>query len=108
MGRQPGNGVSSHILVFESLLEPFKEVIPGSKSHSCVRDSILSKGVSPSQDGPLSHVGEGKCNLLCIGVIGFFVYCKVELDGVHPGDCCFIGAIEGFGFSKLELSWFSR
>ena len=34
-------------------------------------------------------------------VVRFFVDYEVELDRIHLGDHCFIGAIEGFRFAEL-------
>ena len=106
MGRQPGNGVPGCVLVLKSLLELLKEVVPTSKGDGGVRDGVFSESVCPSQGRPFGHVGQGKRDFLCISIIGFLIYHKVELDGMHLGDCSLIGAIEGFGFSELELGRF--
>ena len=93
--------------MFKSQLELLEKVIPALKDYSSTRDGILLEGVSSGQGGLFGHVRESKSNSLSIGVIGFFVDCEIELDGVHPRDCCFIGAIEGSRLAKLEFSRFS-
>ena len=55
MGGEPGDGISSSVLVFKSLLEPSKEVVPGPEGYSGPGDCILLEGVG-SQGGPFSHV----------------------------------------------------
>ena len=92
--------------MLKSLLELLKEVIPGSEGYGGISDGILLEGVSPGQSGPFSHIQKGKSNFLCVSVVGGLVDHEIELDGVHPGDHCFIGAIEGFGFAKLEFDGF--
>ena len=106
MSRQPGDSIPSCILVLKGFLELFKEVIPGSKGYDSTGDHVFPKGISPSQSRPFGHVQEGKCNFLRICVVECLVHYEVELDGVHPRDGCFIGAIKGFGFAKLKLSRF--
>ena len=106
MGGQPGNGIPSSVLVFESQLELLKEVVPGSKGYGSAVDSILPEGFSPGLGGSFGHVQESEGDFLRIITVRRFVDCKVELDGVHPGDCCFVGAIEGLGLAELKLSWF--
>ena len=64
------------------------------------------KGVSLDQDGPFGHISESKHNFFCVSVIGFLVDCEVELNGIHPGDYSFIGAIKGLGFAKLKVNRF--
>ena len=45
-----------------------------------------------------------KVIFFAFSVVGGFVDHKIELDGVHPGDSHFIGAIEGFRFAELKLN----
>ena len=106
MGGQPRDGVSGSVLVFEHCLELLKKVVPRSKGNSSAVDGVLPEGVSPGQGRPFSHIREGEGDLLCVVVAGCLVDCEIKLDGVHPGDSCFVGAIEGFGFAELELSRF--
>ena len=60
------------------------------------------------QSRPFGHIQESKGNLFHIGVVECLVDHEIKLDGMHPGDCHFIGAIEGFEFAKLELGRFGR
>ena len=92
--------------MFESQLELLKEVVPGFKGDDGAIDSVLPEGISPGEGRPFSHVQEGEGNFLHIIVVGRFIDCEVELDGVHPGDSRFIGAIEGFGLTELKLGRF--
>ena len=78
--------------------------IPGSKGYSGASDSILPESVSPGQGRSFGHIQEGKRDFLYVRVVGGLVDCEVELGRMHPGDSCVIGAIEGFGFAKLEFS----
>ena len=70
--------------MLKGLLELLEEVVPGSKGDGSAIDGIFMEGVSPGQGRPLSHVQEGKGDLLCIIVVQGFIYCKVKLDGMHP------------------------
>ena len=106
MGGEPGDSIPGSILVFKSVLEFPKEVIPGSESHGGASDCVFTESVSPGQSRSFNHVGEGEQNFLHIVVIGFFIDCKVQLDGVHLQDGGFVGAIEGFWFAELELGGF--
>ena len=106
MGGQPGDSIPGHILVFKSLLELFEKIIAGSKGYSGASDGILLEGIGASRGRPFGHIQEGKANFLRIVAVGCLVDCEVELDGVHPGDSHFIGAIEGFGFAELEFGRF--
>ena len=92
--------------MFKHELELLQKVIPGSKGNSSAIDGVLLEGVSPGQGRPFSHVQESEGDLLHVIVVGGLIDCEIELDGVHPGDCHFIGAIEGFGFAKLKLGGF--
>ena len=106
VGGQPGDGIPSSILMFEGLLELLKKVVPGSEGDGGAVDGIFSEGISPDQGGPFGHVQESKGDFLHIIVVGGLIDCKIKLDGVHPQDGCFIEAVEGFGFAKLEFSRF--
>ena len=92
--------------MFEGFLELSKEVNPCSEGHGSTGDCVLMEGICLGQGRSFSHVQKSKHDFLSIGVVGFFIDCKIESDGVHPRDHCFIGAIEGFQFPKLELSRF--
>ena len=92
--------------MFKGFLKLSEEVIPGSESYSSASNRIFPEGICPGQGRPFSHVQEGKGDFLHISVIGCLIDCEVKLDGVQPGDLCFIGAIKGFGFAKLELGRF--
>ena len=106
MGGQPGDSVPGCVLVFERHLELLEKVIPRSEGNSGAIDGIFSEGVSPGQGRPFGHVQEGEDDPLHVIVVRLLVDCQVELDGVHPGDSRFVGAIEGFGFAELKLSRF--
>ena len=56
MGRQPGDGVPSCVLVFESQLELLEKVVPGSEGYSSASDGIFSEGVCPGQGGSFGHI----------------------------------------------------
>ena len=92
--------------MFEDLLELLKKVVPGSESNSGAINGILPEGFNPSLGRSFSHVRESRGDFLHVIAVGSLVYCKVELDGVHPEDSHFIGAIEGLGFAELEFSRF--
>ena len=104
MGGQPGDGIPSCILMLKGFLESSKEVVPGPEDHGSAGNCIFLESISPGQSRPFGHVQESKGNFLCVHVVGCFIDCKVELNGVHPGDHHLIGAIKGFGFAKLQLS----
>ena len=87
-------------------MELLEKVVPCSEGDGGAVNGVLPEGVSPGQDRPFSHVREGEGNLLHVVVVGGLIDCEVELDGVHPGDSYFIGAIEGLGFAKLKFSRF--
>ena len=106
MSGQPGDSVSGCVLVLKGLLELLKKVIPGSKGNGSAVDGVLPEGISPGQGRLFGHVQEGEGDFLHIIVVGGLIDCEIELDGVHPGDGHFVGAIEGFGFVKLKLSGF--
>ena len=103
---QPGDGVPSRVLVFKSLLELLEKVIPGSEGYGCVSDGVLPEGICPGQSRPFGHIQEGEGDFLRVCVVRSLIDYEVELDGVHPQDSHFIGAIEGFGFAELEFSRF--
>ena len=92
--------------MFEGLLKLFKKIVPGSEGDGGAVDGIFSEGIGPSQGRSFGHVREGEGDFLRIVVVEGLIDCEVELDRVHPGDSCFVGAIEGFGFAKLKLSGF--
>ena len=106
VGGQPGDGIPGCVLVLESQLELLKEVVPGSKGYGGACDGILSEGISPGRGRPFGYIQEGKGDLLRIIAVRRLIDCKVELDGVHPRDSHFIGAIEGLGFAKLKFGGF--
>ena len=92
--------------MFERCLELLEKVVPRSEGNGDAVDGIFSESVGPGQGRPFSHIREGEGDLFCVVVVGFLVDCQVELDGVHPGNSRFVGAIEGFGFAKLKLGGF--
>ena len=92
--------------MLKGLLEFLEKVILGSEGDGGTIDGVLPEGVSPSQGRPFSHVQEGESNFPHIVVVGCLIDCKVELDGVHPQDGHFIGAIEGCGFAELKFGGF--
>ena len=84
VGGQPGNGIPSCVLMFKGLLELFKEVVPGSKGDGSAVDGVSSEGFSPGLGRSFSHIRESKSDFLHVVAVRGLVYCKVELDGVHP------------------------
>ena len=92
--------------MFERRLELLEEVIPGSEGNGGAVDGVLPEGVGPGQGRPFSHIQEGEGDFLRVVIVGSLVDCEIELDGMHPGDSHFVGAIEGFGFAELELGRF--
>ena len=106
VGGKSGNSILNSILVFECGLEFSKEVIPSSEGHGGTGDGFFMEGVCPGQGRFFGHVQESEDDFLHVSVIGFFIDAEVKLDGMHPGDGHFVGAIEGFGFAELKFSRF--
>ena len=92
--------------MLEGLLELLEKVIPGSEGNGSAVDSVFLESFGPSLGRSFSHIQEGKGNFLHVVAVRGLVDRKVELNGVHPGDSCFIGAIEGFRLAKLKFSRF--
>ena len=92
--------------MFESRLELLEEVVSGSEGNGGAVNGIFSESVSPGQGRPFSHIREGEGDFLRIVIVGSLVDCKVELDGMHPGDSRFVRAIKGLRFAELELGGF--
>ena len=50
----------------------------GSHGDGGADEGFLTEGGCPSEGGSFGHVGEGEGDFLCIRVVYFLVYCKVE------------------------------
>ena len=96
LGREPGNGISGDVMVFEGSVELRDKISESSEGEQGARDGTLAEGRGPSEGRPLSHVGESKGDLLLVGVIDSFVNEEVELHGMQPVHGFVIGSIKRF------------
>ena len=81
-GREPGNGGSSDVVVFERGFEFSDEIGECSHGNGCSGDGFLPERGCPSEGGSFGHVGEGEGDLFVIGVVDFVIDKEVELYGV--------------------------
>ena len=105
-GREPGDGIGFYVMVFKCNFEIVDKNQEGSHSDSGAYKSVVSKSCCPGLCRSFGHIGEGKGNFLCIGVVYFLVYCKVEHDGVEPLNGFLIGSIKGFRGANAEFDGF--
>ena len=108
LGRKPGDGVPSDIVVFERGVELRDEVSEGSKGKCRPRDGALAEGQCPGKGRSFGHVGKGEGNLLIVIVIDRLVDKEVKLHSVQPVLGFFVGAIERFGGADAQFRGFRR
>ena len=103
---EPGDGVTSGVMMSECSLKFLDEVGEGSNSDDSSRDSILSGGGCPGGGGSFGHVGQGECNFLVIVIVDLLIDKEVELYSIQPLGGLFIGSIKGFQCSDMEFGRF--
>ena len=82
-GREPGNGSSSDVVVFERSFKLGDEVRECSHGNGRSNDGVLPESGCPSEGGSFGHVGEGEGDLFVIGVVDFVVDEEVELYDIQ-------------------------
>ena len=82
LGRKPGDGVPSDVVVFKCGVELCDEVSESPEGKCCSRDGALVKGHCPGKGRPFSHVGKGESDLFIVIVIDRLVDKEVELHSV--------------------------
>ena len=105
-GREPGDGGSSDVMVFECGFALGDEIRECSHGNGRSDDGVLPESGYPSEGGSFVHVGGGEGDLFVIGVVDFVVDEEVELYGIQPLGGFVIRSVKGFRCSDTEFGWF--